>query len=151
MQTIRGDDSFKRIVVPQVVDFLVEWVVGLDRFAWRVWSEICKSRRWYPFVTARGPALSEDRGNAQMDDGAQIEPDWATAWDGAEPPTPDLDIDQRVNWLLDETVFQMRCRVDRKSTCSQRSRHSAAAIAQTAQVGQERKLAQSYQCKHEQN
>jgi hypothetical protein len=43
MQTIRGDDSFKRIVVPQVVDFLVEWVVGLDRFAWRVWSEICKS------------------------------------------------------------------------------------------------------------
>ena len=40
MQTIRRDDSFMRIVEPQVADFLVERVVGLDRFVWRVWSGI---------------------------------------------------------------------------------------------------------------
>jgi hypothetical protein len=43
---------------------------------------------------ARGPPLWDDIGDAQMDDGAQIEPDW----DLAAPPAPDFDVDQRVNW-----------------------------------------------------
>ncbi len=42
---------------------------------------------------ARGPPLWDDC-DAQMDDGAQIEPDW----DLAAQPAPDYEIDQRVNW-----------------------------------------------------
>jgi hypothetical protein len=41
---------------------------------------------------ARGPPLWEDC-DAQMDDGAQIEPDW----DLAAQSTPDYEVDQRVN------------------------------------------------------
>ena len=36
--------------------------------------------------------------DAQMDDGVQIEPDWATDWDWAAQPAPDYEVDQRVNW-----------------------------------------------------
>ena len=42
---------------------------------------------------ARGPPLWEDC-DAQVDDGARIEPDW----DLAARPAPDFDVDQRVNW-----------------------------------------------------
>jgi hypothetical protein len=44
---------------------------------------------------ARGPPLWDDCGDAQMDDGAQTEPDWATDWDGAAQPVPDFEVDQR--------------------------------------------------------
>ena len=47
---------------------------------------------------ARGPPLWDDCGDAQMDDGAQTEPDWATDWDGAAQPAPDFEVDQRINW-----------------------------------------------------
>jgi hypothetical protein len=47
---------------------------------------------------ARGPPLWDDGGDAQMDDGAQIEPDWAADWDGAAQPPPDFEVDQRINW-----------------------------------------------------
>ena len=47
---------------------------------------------------ARGPPLWDDCGDAQMDDGAQTEPDWATDWDGAAQPVPDFEVDQRINW-----------------------------------------------------
>ena len=43
---------------------------------------------------ARGPPLWDDGGDAQMDDGVHIEPDW----DLAEQPAPDYEVDQRVNW-----------------------------------------------------
>ena len=46
---------------------------------------------------ARGPPLWDDCG-AQTDDGAHIEPDWATDWDGAAQPAPDFEVDQRVSW-----------------------------------------------------
>jgi hypothetical protein len=36
----------------------------------------------------------EDSGDAQMDDGVQIEPDR----DLAEQPAPDFEVDQRVSW-----------------------------------------------------
>ena len=42
---------------------------------------------------ARGPPLWDDC-DAQMDDRAQIEPDW----DLAGQPAPDYEVDQRVNW-----------------------------------------------------
>ena len=47
---------------------------------------------------ARGPPLWDDCGDAQMGDGAQTEPDWATDWDGAAQPAPDFEVDQRINW-----------------------------------------------------
>ena len=43
---------------------------------------------------ARGPPLWDDC-DAQMDDGAQIEP---AAWDLAAQPAPDYEVDQRINW-----------------------------------------------------
>ena len=43
---------------------------------------------------ARGPPLWEECGDAQMDDGVHIEPDW----DLAEQPAPDYEVDQRINW-----------------------------------------------------
>jgi len=46
---------------------------------------------------ARGPPLWDD-GDAQIDDGAQIEPDWGSDWDGAAQPAPDFEVDQRINW-----------------------------------------------------
>ena len=47
-----------------------------------------------PRITpARGPPLWEDC-DAQIGDGARVEPDW----DLAAQPAPDLDVDQRVNW-----------------------------------------------------
>jgi hypothetical protein len=47
---------------------------------------------------ARGPPLWEDC-NAQTDEVVlQIEPDWATDWDGAAQPAPDYEVDQRVSW-----------------------------------------------------
>ena len=47
---------------------------------------------------ARGPPLWDDCGDAQMGEGFEVEPDWATDWDGAAQPAPDFDVDQRVNW-----------------------------------------------------
>jgi hypothetical protein len=47
---------------------------------------------------ARGPPLWEDGGDAQMGDGVQSEPEWATDWDGAEQPAPDYEVDQRISW-----------------------------------------------------
>ena len=47
---------------------------------------------------ARGPPLWQDCGDAQVGNGVQIEPDWATDWDGAAQPAPDIEVDQRVNW-----------------------------------------------------
>ena len=46
---------------------------------------------------ARRPPLWEGC-DAQMDDGVQIEPDWATDWDGAAQAAPDYEVDQRINW-----------------------------------------------------
>ena len=46
---------------------------------------------------ARGPPLWEGC-DAQVDDGVQSEPDWATDWDGAVQPAPDFEVDQRINW-----------------------------------------------------
>jgi hypothetical protein len=45
----------------------------------------------------RGPPLWDDC-DVPMDDGAQIEPDWATDWDGAAQAAPDIEVDQRINW-----------------------------------------------------
>ena len=42
---------------------------------------------------ARGPPLWDDC-DEQMDDGAQIEPDW----DLAAQPAPDFEVDQRISW-----------------------------------------------------
>ena len=42
---------------------------------------------------ARGPPMREDF-DAQMDEGAQVEPDW----DLAAQPAPDYALDQRINW-----------------------------------------------------
>jgi hypothetical protein len=42
---------------------------------------------------ARGPPLC-DVADAQVEDGAQIEPDW----DLAAQPAPDYEVDQRINW-----------------------------------------------------
>jgi hypothetical protein len=47
---------------------------------------------------ARGPPLWDDCGDAQTDDGAHIEPDWATDWDGAAQAAPDCEVDQRISW-----------------------------------------------------
>ena len=44
---------------------------------------------------ARGPPLWDDGGDAQMGDGAQIEP---ADWDLAAQPAPDFEADQRVSW-----------------------------------------------------
>ena len=43
---------------------------------------------------ARGPPLWEDCGDAQMDEGVHIEPDWYLA----AQPAPDYEVDQRINW-----------------------------------------------------
>ena len=48
--------------------------------------------------TTCGSRLWDDCGDAQMGDGVEAEPDWATDWDGAAQPAPDFDVDQRVNW-----------------------------------------------------
>jgi len=56
---------------------------------------------------ARGPPLWEQCGDAQMVDGAQIEPDW----DLAAQPAPDYEVDQRINWGPGKTVTQTRYRV----------------------------------------
>ena len=44
---------------------------------------------------ARGPPLWDDCSDAQMDDGAQIEP---ADWDLAAQPAPDFEVGQRVSW-----------------------------------------------------
>lgn len=44
---------------------------------------------------ARGPPLWEECGEAQMGDGAQVEP---TDWDLAAQPAPDFEVDQRISW-----------------------------------------------------
>ncbi len=44
---------------------------------------------------ARGPPLWDDCSDAQMDEGAQIEP---ADWDLAAQPAPDFEVDQRINW-----------------------------------------------------
>ena len=46
---------------------------------------------------ARGPPLWEDC-DAQMGEGAQVEPDWANDWAGAAQPAPDYEVDQRITW-----------------------------------------------------
>lgn len=43
---------------------------------------------------ARGPPLWEDCGDAQMGEGAGIDPDW----DLAAQSAPDYEADQRINW-----------------------------------------------------
>ena len=47
---------------------------------------------------ARGPPLWDDCGDAQVDDGAQIEPDLATDWDLAAQPAPNFEVDRQVSW-----------------------------------------------------
>jgi hypothetical protein len=47
----------------------------------------------YDLSPARGPPPWDD-GDAQMDDGLQIEPDW----DLAAQPAPDFEVDQRISW-----------------------------------------------------
>ena len=47
---------------------------------------------------ARGPPLWDDCGDAQVDDGAQIELDLATDWDLAAQPAPDFEVDRQVSW-----------------------------------------------------
>ncbi len=42
---------------------------------------------------ARAPPLWDECGDAQSDDGAQIEPDW----DLAAQPAPDFEVDQRIS------------------------------------------------------
>jgi hypothetical protein len=44
---------------------------------------------------ARGPPLWNDGGDAQMDDGAQIEP---ADWDLVTQAAPDFEVDQRISW-----------------------------------------------------
>jgi hypothetical protein len=50
---------------------------------------------------ARAPPLRDECGGAQMDDGAQNEPqiesNWSTGWDGAVQPAPDFEADQRIS------------------------------------------------------
>ena len=43
---------------------------------------------------ARGPPLWDGCGEAQIDEGVEIEPDW----DLAAQPAPDYEVDQRINW-----------------------------------------------------
>ena len=43
---------------------------------------------------ARGPLLWAGCGEAQIDEGVEIEPDW----DLAAQPAPDYEVDQRINW-----------------------------------------------------
>jgi hypothetical protein len=43
---------------------------------------------------ARGAPLWDDFGDAQVGEGAQIDPDW----DLAAQPAPDCEVDQRINW-----------------------------------------------------
>ena len=43
---------------------------------------------------ARGPQLWDDCNDAQTDEGMHIEPDW----DLAAQPTPDFEVDLRINW-----------------------------------------------------
>ena len=45
-------------------------------------------------IETRKPPLWDD-GDAQVDDGVQIEP---TDWDLAAQPAPDFEVDQRINW-----------------------------------------------------
>jgi len=45
---------------------------------------------------ARGPPLW-DGCDAQIGEGVEIEPDWATDWREAAQPAPDFDVDQRIN------------------------------------------------------
>jgi hypothetical protein len=48
---------------------------------------------------ARGPPLWDDGGDAQMGDGAQIEPaDWDLAAQPAPAFAPDFEVDQRISW-----------------------------------------------------
>ncbi len=46
-------------------------------------------------ATALLHAARRDGGDAQMDNGAQIEP---ADWDLAAPPVPDFEVDQRISW-----------------------------------------------------
>ena len=43
---------------------------------------------------ARGPPLWDDCSDAHTDEEVHIEPDW----DLAAQPTPDFEVDQRINW-----------------------------------------------------
>ena len=43
---------------------------------------------------ARGPPLWDDCGDAQTDDGVNMEPDW----DLAPQAAPDFEMDQRISW-----------------------------------------------------
>ena len=47
---------------------------------------------------ARGPPLWKECGDAQMGKGVQIEPAYATDWDGAAQLTLDFEVDQRIGW-----------------------------------------------------
>lgn len=57
---------------------------------------------------ARGPPLWDDC-DAQVGEGVQVEPDWATDWDGAAQPAPDFDADQRVTWRVGNAAILTCC------------------------------------------
>ena len=57
---------------------------------------------------ARAPPLCKECGDAQMDDGAQIEP---ADWHLAAQTAPDCEVDRRINWGPEKTVTQTRWRV----------------------------------------
>jgi hypothetical protein len=44
-----------------------------------------------------------------MGEGVEVEPDWATDWDGAAQPAPDFDVDQRVNEWQVKAAILTRC------------------------------------------
>ena len=58
---------------------------------------------------ARGPPLWDECGDPQMGEGVEVEPDWATDWDGAAQPAPDFDADQRVNGRQVKAAILTRC------------------------------------------
>ena len=101
----------------RVADQVVQSLRARVRPQWRHWAMQSQSSPspYHPSVhrrttctPARGPALWEDCGDAQMVDVAQIEPDW----DLAAQPASDYEVDQRVNWLnflSVSAVFVMPC------------------------------------------
>lgn len=76
--------------------WMLAWVASAFNVCHR-WHEQANEALRVAISPARGPPLWDD-GDAQMDDGVQIEPDWATDWDGAAQAAPDFEVDQRINW-----------------------------------------------------
>jgi hypothetical protein len=95
----RADRPYLRSVPAAVPD--VRWTDALDRIHYRGHARIRKILDHIgvdlepPHISpARGPPLWADC-DAQMGDGAQIEP---ADWDLAAQPAPDFEVDQRINW-----------------------------------------------------